>query len=241
MSSFVWIYSIIIVVVFVILFLVVLLTTKSDKATKSHIDNAVTMFLFAFITFSLGVVAIYSSIASADTGGKNVDASNKSAHSLYTCGTVFAWIGVAVGVIGIVALIYFMIAYPGADSLATKVGAKAGTIKVCLWLLIGLTIAIGFLCAFGAGNQGNSTSKKGYRAGIIATTISFVLAVLIISLTLSKRFKERYDKKQRIKKAKEEKAILNVEKSNLIEMEEIKEQREKIEQMPPTKPYSKSI
>lgn len=200
MGWFVYFYIPAIIVVFIILFLVIFLVKDDERARA---ENNIATILLVLLFLSLIATAIYSSIAASDTGGKNADADNKSAHSLYSWGTFFAWLGVFFCVVAVIALIYFRVAYPGASFAYTvsvslknqQSGNKtAGTsgktsggskfVKFCLGVILILTAAAGILCAVGAGYQGGSESKKGYRAGIIAATTAIILAVLVLVLII---------------------------------------------------------
>lgn len=195
MGWFLWFYLVLIVVIFLVLFLTVFLT--KDPKSKANAENTTTMILFAFMIFALAVSASYSSIAATGTGGKD---SSSAAHTLYTVATIFAWIGFAIAIIGIIALIYFRVAYPGSAAIYDKVNKQAGKggglVKICLWIIVILILLVGILCAFGAGYQGSSDNKTGYRAGIIAAVTSIILFVLILSLSIARTLKDKYKLKK---------------------------------------------
>jgi hypothetical protein len=211
MGWFLWFYIILIIVIFLVIFLTVFLTKNPNSKAKA--ENRATMFLFGFMIFALAVSASYSSIAATGTGGKDASNANKQAHTLYTWATVLAWIGFVLAIVGLVALIYFNVAYPGASALYNKVqgyaGGRGGLVKFCMWAITFLILIVGVLCAVGAAYQGVSDQLTGYRAGIIAAVTSIILFALMISLSVARSVKDsaKETKEKKEKKEKKENAL----------------------------------
>lgn len=206
MGWFAWVYITLIIVVFIVIFLIIFLTKDPNK--KRSVSNSITLFLFAFMLFALVVTASYSSIASADTGGKNADTPNKNAHGYYTWATVLAWIAFALAIVGIIGLIYYRVNYAGTAAVVDATGKsqnKGGLVKFCLGAIVLLLLVIGILDAIGASQQQKSADKNGYRAGVIAATTAIILFVLTLAVLLSFTVKDNLDKKKKQKETKEAK------------------------------------
>lgn len=209
MGWFAWFYIVLIIVVFIIIFLVIFLNKNPNK--KASINNAITIFLFVFMLFALAVTASYSAIAAADTGGKDADSFNKHANTYYTWAAVFAWIGFAVAILGIIAEIYRRVSYAGTTIVVDAAGVRkqaGGTLtKICIGIIVILLLAVGILDAIGASQQQKSDNKSGYRAGVIAATTAIILFVLTLAVLISIIAKDNMDLRKAQKQRKEDKEI----------------------------------
>lgn len=90
-------YIIAVVLVVIVLFIVGLFTKLSG--------TYMIILIFVLVAIVAFTSAVYVTAAATDTGSKDSDAANKSAHGWYTTASVIAWITIGIVVIGIVLMI----------------------------------------------------------------------------------------------------------------------------------------
>lgn len=117
-STFIIIYSIIVVVFIVILFVVGLFTNISP--------SFILITMYVFVLFIFIMTAGYAADAAAKTGG--VDDANKEAHTYYTWAAVISWIIIGIAIILIIGAIILAIFGGGEAAAAGEAAAESGTL-----------------------------------------------------------------------------------------------------------------
>lgn len=116
-ATFIIIYSVLIVVFIVVLFVIGLFTHLSP--------SFILIMMFMFLALNFCISAGYAAQAAGQTGGKDADSQNKTAHEYYTWAAVISWIIVGVAVLAIIVAI--VIAFLGGGEAAV---AAEGTVAV---------------------------------------------------------------------------------------------------------------